>query len=54
MRKMVTEPSNTTDQNNNNIVFWMRDPNTGYWKPETHFDDIDVADQRLKMLPPKK
>ncbi|KAL9228480.1 hypothetical protein vseg_004058 [Gypsophila vaccaria] len=24
-------------------VFWMRDPRTGYWMPETHFTDPDVA-----------
>ncbi|GJW26624.1 senescence-associated gene 21, mitochondrial-like protein [Tanacetum coccineum] len=25
-------------------VFWMRHPKTGYYMPETHFDDVDVAD----------
>nr|GEW60626.1 hypothetical protein [Tanacetum cinerariifolium] len=25
-------------------VFWMRHPKTGYYMPETHFVDVDVAD----------
>ncbi|KAK9101638.1 hypothetical protein Scep_025068 [Stephania cephalantha] len=31
-------------------VFWMRDPKTGYWVPENHFDDVDVCDLRKKFL----
>ncbi|CAA3012451.1 SENESCENCE-ASSOCIATED GENE 21, mitochondrial-like [Olea europaea subsp. europaea] len=31
-------------------VFWMRDPKTGIWKPETHFEDIDAAELREKIL----
>ncbi|KAK9131538.1 hypothetical protein Sjap_012025 [Stephania japonica] len=31
-------------------VFWMRDPKTGYWVPENHFDDVDVCDLRNKFL----
>ncbi|GMN36757.1 hypothetical protein TIFTF001_006281 [Ficus carica] len=35
-------------------TFWMRDPKTGNWVPETHFvgdDQVDVAEQREKLLP---
>ncbi|KAK8574941.1 hypothetical protein V6N13_033843 [Hibiscus sabdariffa] len=32
-------------------AFWMRDPKTGNWIPENHFDDIDVAELREKLLP---
>ncbi|KAI8529739.1 hypothetical protein RHMOL_Rhmol12G0248600 [Rhododendron molle] len=31
-------------------VFWMRDPKTGNWIPETHFGEVDVADLREKYL----
>ncbi|XAR51297.1 hypothetical protein NMG60_11005892 [Bertholletia excelsa] len=24
-------------------VFWMRDPNTGYWVPENRFREVDPA-----------
>lgn len=34
-------------------IFWMRDPNTGDWIPESHFGEIDVAEQREKLLPKK-
>lgn len=34
-----------------NKVFWMRDPKTGFWIPENHFDDLDVADlRRLRRI----
>ena len=26
--------------------FWMRDPKTGNWIPESHFNEIDVAELR--------
>nr|GME18934.1 protein SENESCENCE-ASSOCIATED GENE 21, mitochondrial-like [Ipomoea batatas] len=32
-------------------VFWMRDPKSGNWLPETHFDDVDAADLRKQLLP---
>ncbi|XP_022720742.1 protein SENESCENCE-ASSOCIATED GENE 21, mitochondrial-like [Durio zibethinus] len=32
-------------------TFWMKDPKTGNWIPENHFDDIDVAELRKKVLP---
>ncbi|PON78289.1 Late embryogenesis abundant protein [Trema orientale] len=31
-------------------TFWMRDPNTGNWIPESHFGEVDVAEQREKLL----
>lgn len=31
-------------------VFWMRDPKTGNWIPETHFNEIDIAELRNKLL----
>lgn len=34
-------------------VFWMRDPTTGNWIPETHFGQIDVAELREKLLSKK-
>ncbi|PSS18142.1 senescence-associated gene 21 like protein [Actinidia chinensis var. chinensis] len=34
-------------------VFWMRDPNTGNWIPETQFHQVDVAELRDKLLPKK-
>lgn len=34
--------------------FWMRDPKTGCWMPENHFDDIDAADLRARLLFSKK
>lgn len=37
-----------------NEVFWMRDPKTGNWVPETYFNQIDVAELRDKLLPKRK
>ncbi|PON63118.1 Late embryogenesis abundant protein [Parasponia andersonii] len=34
-------------------TFWMRDPNTGNWIPESHFGEVDVAEQREKLLAKK-
>ncbi|CAK7356450.1 unnamed protein product [Dovyalis caffra] len=33
--------------------FWMRDPKTGNWIPESHFGDTDVAELREKFLSKK-
>ncbi|KAI6700327.1 hypothetical protein NL676_014651 [Syzygium grande] len=35
-------------------VFWMRDPKSGNWMPESHFDEVDVAELREKFLSKKK
>ena len=32
------------------VVFWMRDPKTGYWIPENQIDAVDPADLRAKLL----
>lgn len=34
-------------------VFWMKDPKTGNWMPENHFDEVDVAELREKLLSKK-
>ncbi|CAI9114502.1 OLC1v1015240C1 [Oldenlandia corymbosa var. corymbosa] len=31
-------------------VFWMKDPKTGNWLPESHFDQVDVVELRQKLL----
>ncbi|KMT04743.1 hypothetical protein BVRB_7g169230 isoform B [Beta vulgaris subsp. vulgaris] len=31
-------------------VYWMRNPTTGDWIPETHFDEVDVVELRRKLL----
>lgn len=33
--------------------FWMRDPKTGNWIPESQFNQIDAADLRDKFLSKK-
>ncbi|VFQ65524.1 unnamed protein product [Cuscuta campestris] len=36
-------------------IFWMRDPRSGNWIPETHhFDEMDSVDLRDKLLPRKR
>ncbi|EEF29439.1 protein SENESCENCE-ASSOCIATED GENE 21, mitochondrial [Ricinus communis] len=35
-------------------TFWMRDPKTGNWIPESHFGEIDAADLRRKFLSRKE
>lgn len=34
--------------------FWMKDPKSGNWIPESHFGEIDVVDLREKLLPRQK
>lgn len=43
--------ANNHDGEQMNQVFWMRDPKTGNWIPESHFKEIDVAELREKLLP---
>ncbi|KAF3792288.1 hypothetical protein EJ110_NYTH00419 [Nymphaea thermarum] len=45
----LVEPQEQTKQ-----VYWMRDPITGYWKPEDHFNETDPAELRRAKLIPKK
>uniref|UniRef100_A0A2N9EY27 Uncharacterized protein n=1 Tax=Fagus sylvatica TaxID=28930 RepID=A0A2N9EY27_FAGSY len=35
-------------------TFWMRDPKSGNWIPESHFGEIDVAELREKFLSKKE
>nr|XP_016448021.1 PREDICTED: protein SENESCENCE-ASSOCIATED GENE 21, mitochondrial-like [Nicotiana tabacum] len=57
IRKVAESSSSSSSSSSNNIeksvgkdIFWMRDPKTGNWIPETHFSDIDAAEQREKFL----
>ncbi|XP_026429875.1 protein SENESCENCE-ASSOCIATED GENE 21, mitochondrial-like [Papaver somniferum] len=36
-----------------NRAFWMKDPKTGNWIPENHFNEVDVAELRNKLLSKK-
>ncbi|KAM1113453.1 hypothetical protein ACFX2B_045571 [Malus domestica] len=31
-------------------AFWMKDSKTGNWIPETHFGEVDAAEQREQLL----
>ena len=35
-------------------IFWLRDPKSGNWIPESHFGEIDVAELRERLLPKKE
>lgn len=35
-------------------TFWMKDPKSGNWIPESHFQEIDVVELREKLLPKPK
>lgn len=65
MRKVV-DTSKNININNSNVekggglvesgggvakdVFWMKDPKTGNWLPETHFNQEDAVELREKLL----
>ncbi|KAK8670318.1 hypothetical protein V6N13_105074 [Hibiscus sabdariffa] len=51
MRKAADSRVEVSADHAEKAVFWMRDPKTGNWIPENHFDDIDVAELREKLLP---
>ncbi|KAI3847903.1 hypothetical protein MKX03_026142 [Papaver bracteatum] len=34
-------------------AFWMKDPKTGNWIPENHFNEVDAAELRNKLLSKK-
>ncbi|KAI3414563.1 uncharacterized protein J3R85_016206 [Psidium guajava] len=42
------------DEGKEKKVFWMRDPKSGNWIPESHFDEVAVAELREKFLAKKK
>ncbi|KAF8027477.1 hypothetical protein BT93_E0397 [Corymbia citriodora subsp. variegata] len=46
--------SKAADEEEKKKVFWMRDPKSGNWIPESHFDKVDVAELREKFLSKKK
>ncbi|XP_018718172.2 protein SENESCENCE-ASSOCIATED GENE 21, mitochondrial-like [Eucalyptus grandis] len=41
------------DEEEKKKVFWMRDPKSGNWIPESHFNKVDVAELREKFLSKK-
>ncbi|KAK4365656.1 hypothetical protein RND71_013536 [Anisodus tanguticus] len=53
--RKVTESSSSSSSSSKGVenkeIFWMRDPKTGNWIPETHFNVIDAAELRDKFLP---
>ncbi|XP_018718144.1 protein SENESCENCE-ASSOCIATED GENE 21, mitochondrial-like [Eucalyptus grandis] len=49
MRKAAEE-----EEDEKKKVFWMRDPKSGNWIPESHFDKVDAAELREKFLSKKK
>lgn len=55
MLRKTVDPTRITTGNGavEKEVFWMKDPKTGNWIPETHFDDVDAADLRAKFLSKK-
>ncbi|RYR74840.1 hypothetical protein Ahy_A02g009549 [Arachis hypogaea] len=52
--RMVSESQSSSAKNDNknkDEIFWMRDPKSGNWIPENHFDEqVDAADLRSKFL----
>lgn len=50
---VMRKPKDLSENKVKEETFWMRDPKTGNWIPETHFGQIDVADLRDKFLPKK-
>ncbi|KAG6782314.1 hypothetical protein D5086_006490 [Populus alba] len=53
MRKARDVKSSEDLETGDSKEFWMRDPKTGNWIPESHFGDIDVAEMREKFLSKK-
>ncbi|KAF4383332.1 hypothetical protein F8388_009363 [Cannabis sativa] len=53
MRMESSSCSVVNETNNKKEFFWMRDPKTGYWIPENHIGEIDVADLRNNLLSKK-
>lgn len=46
--------SNGAEATEHKENFWMKDPKSGNWIPESHFGEIDVVDLREKLLPRQK
>ncbi|KAK8574940.1 hypothetical protein V6N13_033844 [Hibiscus sabdariffa] len=51
MRKPANSKVEGSADHADKAMFWMRDPKTGNWIHENHFNDIDVAELREKLLP---
>lgn len=51
MDSTTTSDSKTEAAVQQKESFWMKDPKTGNWIPEAHFDDTDVVALREKFLP---
>lgn len=49
----VSRGESGKDKETGKNVFWMKDPKTGNWMPENHFNDVDVAELREKLLSKK-
>ncbi|XP_047312176.1 uncharacterized protein LOC124915497 [Impatiens glandulifera] len=47
----ATKKVNTEKMKDCKNVFWMRDPKSGFWIPETHFEEVNVVDLRNQLLP---
>ncbi|XP_062154223.1 uncharacterized protein LOC133862426 isoform X1 [Alnus glutinosa] len=54
LRKAANQSSSAVATNQPEEIFWMRDPKSGNWIPESHFGQIDVAELREKLLPQNK
>lgn len=54
MRKAAESGSTAVAAEQTKEISWMRDPKSGNWIPESHFDDIDVAELRERLLPRPK
>ncbi|GAB4841916.1 hypothetical protein Ancab_011872 [Ancistrocladus abbreviatus] len=42
--------SSSSSRGQKQEIFWMKDPKSGNWIPESHFGEIDVADLRRDKL----
>ncbi|CAO2840336.1 unnamed protein product [Amaranthus hypochondriacus] len=48
MKKKATET--TIEKKKKEEEFWMKDPETGNWIPETHFGEVDIVELRRKFI----
>lgn len=54
LRKAADQSSSAVATDQPEEIFWMRDPKSGNWIPESHFGQIDVAELREKLLSQNK
>ncbi|RDX79712.1 hypothetical protein CR513_39833, partial [Mucuna pruriens] len=50
MEGTTVKAKSASDNGNKEEIFWMKDPKSGNWIPENHFDEVDVAELRDKFL----